>query len=299
MDKPLTLDQIAQFRREGFLVIEKPQIAEPELQWCRNILMGLIEKGNGRDEGRNFDLAARDGADNLSSPQMLQPSLYATELRELSYRKTAFALATQLLGPSATFAGDHAILKPSRIGGPTPWHQDEAFRDANFDYDEISIWIALTDTTIENGPMQYIPGSHLLGVLPHRLHGNSNDANSIECYDGFDPSTAAVCPIPAGAMIIHGGRTLHGAPANKSSATRLAYVLQFSTPPTTRAEFREFPWLVNLRKSYQDRRKKSLLRGGIFPELLRIMRSDRDSHKHFISLFIRRRLNTLRNYLRR
>ena len=261
--------------------------------------MGLIEQGEGRDDGRSFDLAARAGGEERPSPQILQPSLYAPQLRNLSYRETALALARQLLGPEATFAGDHAILKPSRIGGPTPWHQDEAFRDPDFDYSEISIWIALTDTTVENGPMHYVPGSHRLGVLPHRLHGGANDANSIECHAGFDAATAAVCPIPAGAVIIHHGRTVHGAPGNPSDVARFAYILQFGTTPTPRAEFREFPWLENLRKAALQRRRKTMLRGGIFPELLRILRSDRDSHRHFIALFLRRRFNALRKFLRR
>ena len=48
-----------------------------------------------------------------------------------------------------------------------------------------------------------------------------------------------------------------------------------------------------------QRRRKTMLRGGIFPELLRILRSDRDSHRHFIALFLRRRFNALRKFLRR
>jgi len=187
--------------------------------------------------------------------------------------------------------GPHTIFKPVHKGGPTPWHQDEAFREPGFEYDEISIWIAITDSTIENGAMAYIPGSHLLGVLPHRLNGGAKEANTIECYAGFDPNTAAVRPIPAGAMIIHHGRTVHGASGNKTNAPRLAYILQYSTPVRISKEIREAPWLDHLRSANQRRRKKFLLRGGIFPELLRVLRSDR----HSGAFFWRRRVNQLRN----
>jgi ectoine hydroxylase-related dioxygenase (phytanoyl-CoA dioxygenase family) len=290
---------VAEYRAQGFLVIEEPQISLSECNWCRKLLSTLIHEGRGRNEGRSIDLGTKDGERFLSSPQILQPSLYSIELRALSYRPVALAIAKQLLGPDATFAGDQAILKPIRTGGPTPWHQDEAFRDANFDYNELSIWIALSETTLKSGPMRYVPGSHLLGVLPHRPYGNPGDANTIECYTGFDADTAVVCPIPAGSMIIHDGRTVHGALPNTSDSERIAYILQYSTPPVTRTEFREFPWLKTLRKTQQSRRADSLLRGGIFPELLRIMRSDRHSHRHFISLFMRRKINALRNYFRR
>jgi len=291
LDQPLTAAQVAEFLRQGFLVIETPLIPKSELEWCSKILMRMLESGQGRSEGRNLDLVARDGGEDTTLPSVLQPSLYATELRNFSYRKTALAIAKQLLGPEADFAGDHTIFKPVHKGGPTPWHQDEAFREPGFEYDEISIWIAMTDSTIENGAMAYIPGSHLLGVLPHRLNGGAKEANTIECYTGFDPKTAAVRPIPAGAMIIHHGRTIHGASGNKTNTPRLAYILQYSTPVRISKVIREAPWLKHLRSAIRLRRKSFLLRGGILPELLRVLRSDR----HSVAFFWRRRVNHLRN----
>jgi len=257
--------------------------------------MRMILGGERRSEGRNIDLAATDGAGDKTSPSVLQPSMYARELRKLSYRKAALETAKQLLGANAEFAGDHAIFKPSHRGHPTPWHQDEAFREPGFDYNELSIWIAITESTLDNGAMAYIPGSHLLGVLPHRLHGNGKEANTIECYEGFDPQTAAVRPIPAGAMIIHHGRTVHGAFGNKTASSRLAYILQYSTPVKMSKHIRASPWLEHLRSANLQQRKQYLMRGGIFPELLRILRSDRHSHRHFLSFFWRRRVNQLRS----
>jgi len=294
LEKPLSSDQIAEFQREGFLAIDTPLISEPELDWCRKILMRMLESGEGRNEGRNLDLIAGGGGEETVLPSVLQPSLYATELRKLSYRKTAIAIAKQLLGPQAAFAGDHTIFKPVHKGGPTPWHQDEAFREPGFEYDEISIWIALTESTIENGAMQYIPRSHRLGVLPHRLNGGAKEANTIECYAGFDAKSAAIRPIPAGAMIIHHGRTVHGSAGNKTNTPRLAYILQYSTPVKISKEIRDAPWLEHLRSANQRRRKTFLLRGGIFPEILRVLRSDR----HSVSFFWRRRINQMRNFFK-
>jgi ectoine hydroxylase-related dioxygenase (phytanoyl-CoA dioxygenase family) len=295
LHQPLTAEQVEKFFQEGFLVIEKPQIPAAELEWCRDILMRMILGGERRSEGRNLDLTASDGAGDMTSPSVLQPSMYATELRKLSYRKAALATARQLLGADAEFAGDHAIFKPSQRGHPTPWHQDEAFREPGFDYNELSIWIAITESTVDNGAMAYIPGSHLLGLLPHRLHGGGKNANTIECYDGFDPQTAAVRPIPAGAMIIHHGLTVHGAFGNKTDSSRLAYILQYTTPVKMSKHIHKAPWLDHLRSGNQQQRKSYLMHGGIFPELWRILRSDRHSHRHFLSFFWRRRINSLRS----
>jgi hypothetical protein len=294
LDQPLTVDQVAEFNREGFLVLDQPIIPESELAACRDILMGMINGGEGRSEGRNIDLIAREGGDDVISPSVLQPSLYSAPLRMFPFRKCALAIAKQLIGPEAEFAGDHTIFKPSKRGGPTPWHQDEAFREPGLAYSEISIWIAMTASTPDNGAMAYIPRSHLLGVLPHRLNGGSKEANTIECYAGFDASAAAVRPIPAGAMIIHDARTVHGAMGNKTSSSRLAYILQYATPVKLSKRMREAPWLDHLRSVNQRERKSFLFRGGIFPELWRLMRSDRQSHRHFLSFFWRRRVNQLR-----
>jgi hypothetical protein len=38
---------------------------------------------------------------------------------------------------------DVSILKTPKPAPATRWHQDEAFRDPNFEYKEITVWVAL------------------------------------------------------------------------------------------------------------------------------------------------------------
>jgi hypothetical protein len=278
---PLSSQQVVEFFRHGFLVVSTPQIPMPEIVWCRNLLMEMFKHGTGRKDGRNIDLAAREGGKDGPSPQIFRPSLYETELSQWQFRKTGLAIAKQLLGPEATLSADNAVYKPSRNGGPTPWHQDEAYNDPEFYERQVTIWIALYDTTIENGAMGFVPGSHFLGILPHRLHGGSRVANSIECESGFDPKDAMVCPIPAGAMTIHHGRTLHGASGNKSNSPRLGYILNYKTPPTPRLDLGRFPWNDSYAKSLQGQRRRWLLRGGFVLDFFRFIRSDPDNFRYF------------------
>jgi len=291
---PLSSQQVARFRESGFLVIDAPRIDAGEIAHCRRILERLMRQQAGREQGRYIELGGKD-----PSPQILSPSFYARELRQLSCRPMLLALARQLLGADACFAGDHAVLKPAGLGAATPWHQDEAFRDPDFDYEEISVWIALNDVSIDGSPMAYVPGSHRCEVLPHRVRQDDGGGQTIECCAGFDPATAAVCPIPAGAMIVHHVRTVHGAPANRSLTPRCAYILSYLRPPTPRAAKREFPWLEQLRRPNRKRRKRFLLRGGVFIEVLRILRSDRYADRHFLAGFLRRRLKSLMAWWRR
>ena len=84
---PLTAEQATEFTREGFLVIDTPQISRCDIEWCRRILMSLISRGAGRNDGRSCDLSARDGDVEGTTPQLYRPSLYAPQLAKWSYRK--------------------------------------------------------------------------------------------------------------------------------------------------------------------------------------------------------------------
>jgi hypothetical protein len=285
---PLTAEQATEFTREGFLVIDTPQISQRDIEWSRHVLMSLISRGAGRKDGRSCDLSARDGDVEGTTPQLYRPSLYAPELAKWSYRKVGLAIAKQLLGPDAALSGDNCILKPCRIGGPTPWHQDEAHNDPNAYQEQVTIWIALFDTTPANGAMAFVPRSHLRGVLPHRAYGGADGANSIECCGDFDPKDAKVCPIPAGGITIHHGLTIHGAFANKSDSLRLGYIFNYKNLPKPRLELGTFPWNGEVGKSIRDRRRLWLRRGGIFIDVWRYSRSDRDNLRHFIRQILRR-----------
>jgi hypothetical protein len=71
--------------------------------------------------------------------------------------------------------------------------------------------------------------------------------------------------------------------------------LQYTTPVKMSKHIHTAPGLDHLRSGNQQQRKSYLMHGGIFPELWRILRSDRHSHRHFLSFFWRRRINSLRS----
>jgi hypothetical protein len=280
--------QIAKFRKQGFLVIDSPQVSPTEIDWCRKLLMSLMGRRVGRIEGRLFDISAREGGNDGITPQLFRPSLYATELSNWPFRRVGLAIAKQLLGPEATLSADNAVFKPARIGGTTPWHQDEAYNDPQFYQEQITIWMALYDTTPANGALAFVPGSHGLGVLPHRLNGGSKAANSIECCGKFRRETAVVCPIRAGGITIHHGRTIHGASRNLSDGPRLGYVLNYKNPPQARPELGTFPWNDAVAQHIHRRRKVWLACGGALVEMLRFVRSDRDNLQHLLRQIAKR-----------
>jgi ectoine hydroxylase-related dioxygenase (phytanoyl-CoA dioxygenase family) len=240
---------------QGFLVID--QIADQEdVARIRAVCERLFDVNAGFNEGKQFNMVGADGdASAPELPQMLHPCVYAPELVQTRFFANAHALAKELLGPDARFGFDHIIKKPAFDGAVTPWHQDEAFRDPAFDYEEVSIWMPLQYVDERNGCMAFVPGTSQGEVLPHRSPNDDVRIHAIECYAGFDPQDAVACPIPAGGCTVHTGRTVHGAGANHSSEPRYAYVLVFDLPRRPRRIGRSFPWQATKKTGRMQRER--------------------------------------------
>jgi ectoine hydroxylase-related dioxygenase (phytanoyl-CoA dioxygenase family) len=240
---------------QGYLVIDRIT-DDAEVSRIRLICEALFDKKVGYEEGQYFNMVGADDDDaGPKLPQILHPRIYAPELRRTRFFANAQALARQLLGPKARFGFDHVIKKPAFDGAATPWHQDEAFRDPAYDYDEISIWLPLQDVDERNGCMEYIPGVDPGGVLPHRSPSGDTSVHGVECFAGFDPRDKVVCALRVGACVVHTGRTVHGAGANHTDAPRFAYVLVFDLPRRRRTTQRKFPWLDEKKTARMERER--------------------------------------------
>ena len=87
----------------------------------------------------------------------------------------AFHLAThpRLLDTVEAILGDDILIDGTLVFGKLPhnpsyatWHQDSLYSGWHLT-PSVSAWIALSDSTAENGCMRAIPGTHMQGVLPH------------------------------------------------------------------------------------------------------------------------------------
>ena len=249
----ITPEQIGFFHRNGYLAIEA--ITTPdEVAFVRGVYDRLFATRAGRDEGNQFDLAGTDEEGREAAlPQLLNPVKYAPELRDTLLRANARAIARQLLGEGIADMGEHAILKPARHGAPTPWHQDEAYWNPALDYQSLSVWIPLQEATLENGCMQFVPGTHRWEVQPHHSINHDPRVHGLEIDQQPDLSQVAICPLPAGGATFHLSRTLHYTAPNLSNLPRRAYILGFGLPPQPRQAPRDFYWNAQKKTARQER----------------------------------------------
>jgi ectoine hydroxylase-related dioxygenase (phytanoyl-CoA dioxygenase family) len=135
--------------------------------------------------------------------------------------------ASQLLGDvPVRFWHDQLFYKPPKQGGVVAWHQDYSYWTRTKPVAHLTCWCGLDDSTMENGCVQYVPGSHRWGLLDKPdLAGDLMgimDYLTPEQQQAFKPVPVEV---KAGEAIFHHPLTLHGSGENKSSRPRRAFVV--------------------------------------------------------------------------
>jgi phytanoyl-CoA hydroxylase len=111
-----------------------------------------------------------------------------------------------------------AFLKPARIGGPTPWHQDIGlWRDRNDG--AFSGWLAVDAATRANGCLQFVPGTHLGPVIEHVVYEDSvhGELPRELCRD-LPVEHIELAP---GDAVFWQSRTWHFSPPNRSEHGRI------------------------------------------------------------------------------
>ena len=111
-----------------------------------------------------------------------------------------------------------AFLKPARVGGATPWHQDIGlWQDRNDD--AMNGWLAVDAATRANGCLQFVCGSHLGPIVPHVEYEDSihPELPRDQCTD----LTVEHVPLEPGDAVFWHSRMWHYSPPNTSDQGRI------------------------------------------------------------------------------
>jgi hypothetical protein len=251
----LSEDQLVALRRDGFLLVEGLS-SEEEIASLRPIYDRMFSERRGWDAGDLFDMVGTDSPEQeLELPQLVWPSRYEPLLRQTKLASSARSIAEQILGPKLENDLEHAISKPAFGGAATPWHQDDAFhRKGSGVPESISVWMPLQDVTLESGCMQYIRGSNLGPLYPHRSPSNDPRIHGLETVSPPDLTNCVAVPVRAGDAVIHLSRTLHSAGVNTSDQPRRAYVLGYSVRARRdKVLTRDYPWNLEKQTAREQR----------------------------------------------
>ena len=264
LDVRLTDEQVQQFHREGFTSVDRITTDE-ELEWLGPIYDELFASKRGVFKGGYFDLSRpyeSDGDDLV--PQVIAPEYGRPELLDTNIARNARAIGAQLLGlpASSLHAWGHMILKPPKVGGPLPWHQDEAYWDTAFAYRALGVWVPLDPATVESGCMHFLPRSHLGAVQPHRHIDDDPSVHGL-WTEVVDDSSAVAVPLAPGGATFHHCRTLHMTTPNTTDRPRRAWAneIQVEPIPLPDGERPDHPWVESGKAAWAARDLGSAIPG--------------------------------------
>ena len=90
-------------------------------------------------------------------------------------------LVEQLIGPDVILWGCQSFCKPGGDGMEVPWHQDGHYWPIR-PLATCTAWVAIDDSTVENGCLRVVPGSHKNKQLleqPASTNGNGGISGGI------------------------------------------------------------------------------------------------------------------------
>ena len=271
----LTPAQFAQFKEEGYVVVEgvldPDRDIAPVMAEYGEVLDGIAAslEAQGILRSRYRDLPFRDRLIRIciesgrNFPQEFDISLPQKDIRAdtpIHVGPAAFRLLTtprlldlveDLIGPEIySNPVQHIRMKlPKRavarsgysgLVSQIPWHQDNGVILPEADQARIlTVWMPLTEATVENGCLQVIPRSHRSDLIAH-----CPTEKGVAIPEKLIPTAQAVpLPMRPGSVLLMTSRTVHSSLDNVTeSEIRISFDLRYQPigEPTGRPAFPGF-----------------------------------------------------------
>jgi hypothetical protein len=218
MGYKLTAAEVGAFNDDGLVV---PAAA---------LSAGLYERVRAAVE--ELIIATRDRPDYLGVAHIpKRPGVYdgvegGEKIFRVAIDPELLDLVEQVLGPDVILWGSSMFGKPAGSGKRTQWHQDSHWWPMR-PLVTCSVWMAVDESSRDNGCLQFIPGSHKWPVLPH-LDEKSQGVigNSIE-QSMLDEMSLRLVELAPGRFSMHQANLVHGSEENRSARRRAGLVIRY------------------------------------------------------------------------
>jgi len=276
----LTQEQIHRYEQDGYLVV-KQLLTPDECQKLKEAVTRLIDDWepeqdyswifpSGQNKEKSKTRFMLDSAEKISffveEDAVDRQTGKLNRDKHLSVNKVAHALhrlepqfkAVTFSDKTKAIVHDLKFIKPAIrqsmymfkqpfIGAKVVPHQDRIYL-YNEPFKVMGVWIALEDSTLENGCLWFIPGSNLK-TTQRRCIRNPNEQEFNEGKmliftgeeDQYDNSAFVPVEIKAGDAIIFDGQAVHKSEQNTSPITRQIYA--FHIIETHNSDYSKENWL--------------------------------------------------------
>ena len=180
MKNELSDEQIAQYQRDGALVVEGFLDADELALWRAHVDEAVAQRQDRKMA--NSDWKSGDSYYDRVFTQRLNLWMDHEGMRQLMLDERLGKMAADLAGVEGIrIWHDQALIKEA-WANPTAWHLDNpywSFSSSN----AISLWVALDDATLSNGCLYFMPGTHREATFASPVASGGADRSP--------------CPVPA------------------------------------------------------------------------------------------------------
>ena len=215
----LTKTQIDKYNEVGAIVVEGV-LDGVTRQHMNQVLADLVERSRViKTHDKVYDLEPGHSSEEPRVRRIKTPHLVHPIFAEFMRSSRLIGILRHLLGNSVRLHGAKLNLKSPRFGSPVEWHQDWAFYPHTND-DLLAVGVMLDDTTVENGALYIVPGTHKGPTYEH--HGGDGRFCGAMDFEaaGLRFADAVPCVGPAGSCSFHHVRVVHGSAQNRSNRPR-------------------------------------------------------------------------------
>jgi non-haem Fe2+, alpha-ketoglutarate-dependent halogenase len=107
------------------------------------------------------------------------------------------------------------------------WHQDSHYWRLS-EPRLVSAWIALTESTVQNGCLRVLPGTHTRRYAHiEELHKNNILSKGLTVSESLDVERAVDVELHAGEMSFHHADIVHGSKPNTSTGPRIGFAVRY------------------------------------------------------------------------
>ncbi len=233
----LSEGQVRQFKLNGFLTVDDVLSAEAAAGLAAHT--DLIAAGKAAHIPETsiqleevFREGERDVTDRvLSVRKLYNLAVYDEVMWSHATHPRLVDIIADLLGSDdVKMYGDQLFMKAAVTGTAQPWHQDSASWRDIFPMDLVTAWTAIDQAMIENGCLNFVPGTHRWGMMRKaQLDWFLEDL-------GSEQWPIVPAPLSPGSVSFHHSLVLHQSNANLSGQRRRGYAVHYMRAASQRDE---------------------------------------------------------------
>lgn len=210
MLKVLTPEQVDSYRREG-LLYPLPALSAAEVEYFRACHDDLDQRLGGRP----------------TAQQKGDCHLYVKWICDLATRRAVLDAVEDIVGPDILIHSSTIFTKYAQDKKFVSWHQDSHYWGLS-EPRLVSAWIALTDSTVDNGCLRVLPGTHTRAFehLEEPQPANILSRGHTVCGT-VDVDQAIDIVLRAGQMSFHHANLIHGSKPNTSTGPRIGVAVRY------------------------------------------------------------------------